>query len=164
MMHDCSDTISVEEVGKVLREAEGLDEIVGMAVFGSLARGEMKPRSDIDIVVVVERDDPAVDMTSLWSRRLRKVTQHFRRDLTVLVYSIISLKRVPTWHTLRMATDAIPVYDPDGRLRRIFDRIVRAAHEAGLRQEMLAGRMTWIKPDLKPREVFKVEIPDDEPL
>ncbi len=46
----------VERVRDSVDESEPVDELVGILVFGSVARGEADRRSDIDVFVVVEGD------------------------------------------------------------------------------------------------------------
>lgn len=49
----------VQEVREEIADAEAVTELVGVVVFGSVARGEADRRSDIDLFVVVEGDRTA---------------------------------------------------------------------------------------------------------
>lgn len=46
----------VDHVRKATTEADDIDDVVGIVVFGSVARGEADRRSDIDVFVVVDGD------------------------------------------------------------------------------------------------------------
>ena len=46
----------VERVRDAVEESDDIDELVGVVVFGSVARGEADRRSDIDLFVVVDGD------------------------------------------------------------------------------------------------------------
>lgn len=46
----------VDRVRSTLADADDVDELVGVVVFGSVARGEADRQSDIDLFVVVEGD------------------------------------------------------------------------------------------------------------
>ncbi|MHC3378872.1 nucleotidyltransferase domain-containing protein [Haloarcula sp. H-GB5] len=46
----------VDRIGDALDESDDIDEIVGVVVFGSVARGEADRRSDIDLFVIVDGD------------------------------------------------------------------------------------------------------------
>lgn len=46
----------VDRIRDALDESDGINELVGVVVFGSVARGEADRRSDIDLFVVVDGD------------------------------------------------------------------------------------------------------------
>lgn len=46
----------VEEVRATVEKADDVDRLVGILVFGSVARGEADRQSDVDVLVVVEGD------------------------------------------------------------------------------------------------------------
>jgi len=49
----------LDEVRAELRDSDGVERLVGVVVFGSVARGEADRQSDIDVLVVVEGDRTA---------------------------------------------------------------------------------------------------------
>jgi hypothetical protein len=55
----------------------------------------------------------------------------FGRDITVLVYDINGLKRVPTWQTLNLVKDACFVYDR-AEIEKIFEKVLQRAEEHGI--------------------------------
>jgi len=62
------DPAIVEELVRRLVEAAHPLRIV---LFGSAARGEMGPNSDLDTLVVVPNDRDCHEVTDLWTRSLR---------------------------------------------------------------------------------------------
>jgi predicted nucleotidyltransferase len=139
---------------KQLKQAEGI------AVFGSLARGyDWHERSDIDIVVVVKkmRGRHGLDTMSTWYHRMRDALSHYRRAVTVLVYTVEMVKEVPSWEALRMCTDAKVVIDNDG-IRKLFKKVVQAAEDAGLRQKWDGRRWLWYKPRMKWNERIEFRV------
>lgn len=53
----------VDDVRSALDEADAIERLVGIVLFGSVARGEADRRSDIDLFVVVEGDRTAARQT-----------------------------------------------------------------------------------------------------
>ena len=137
-----------------LRQAEGI------ALFGSLARGfDWHAHSDIDIVVVVKKKKGrhGLDTASLWDRRIRDALKYYRRDVTVLVYTVELIKEVPHWEALRMCTDTVVLIDNNG-VRKLFKAVVKAAEDAGLRQMWLKDHWAWHKPRQKWNENIEFSV------
>lgn len=112
------------------------DAVVGLAVYGSVARGEAKPDSDVDVLVVCEESVDVDDIYSTTFVRNHGVRE-FRGD------GVIS----ETWYTVEgfvdaaaagssfladVLADAIVLYDPDDVIRD-----VRQEPEAG---DRVSGR------------------------
>lgn len=137
-----------------------LQQVEGIAVFGSLARGfDWHTHSDIDIVVVMQRTRGrhGLETRGVWDRRIRDALRHYGREVTVLVYTVETLKEIPRWETLRMATDAKVVIDNQG-VRKLFKAMVIAAEDAGLKQKWLKDHWAWYKPRLKWGEVIDFRV------
>ena len=137
-----------------------LQQVEGLAVFGSLARGfDWHAHSDIDIVVVVQkmRGRHGLETRGVWDRRIRAALQHYRREVTVMVYTVATLKEIPRWETLRMATDAKVLVDNHG-VRKLFKAMVKAAEDAGLKQTWFNDHWAWYKPNLKWGEVIDFRV------
>lgn len=108
----------------------GKKEILAVGLFGSLARGDFDERSDIDIFVVTEKEIPLKEQDELYYA-FSELIPRFGRDVTVLVYDINGLKRIPTWQTLNLVKDACFVYDR-AEIERIFERVIQRAEEHGI--------------------------------
>lgn len=118
-----------DEVGRLASNL-GKKEILAVGLFGSLARGDFDERSDIDIFVITEREIPLAEQDELYYA-FSELIPRFGRDITILVYDIKGLKRIPTWQTLHMVKDACFLYDRAG-IEGTFRRILQKAAEQGI--------------------------------
>jgi len=105
-------------------------EILAVGLFGSLARGDYDERSDIDIFVITEKEFTIKGQDELYYI-FSELIAKFGRDVTVLVYDIKGLKKIPSWQTLNLVKDAHFVYDPAG-VEEIFKGILQKAEEHGI--------------------------------
>ena len=130
------------------------DRVAAVALFGSVARGEHSERSDFDFLVVVrdfrDRDRRFKIYDALYSV--------LRRDITLIDVDEDSIFRedlVVTPLLLNIAWDGIVLYDPSGRLTRLFERIRRAVQGRLQRYRTRDGKYGWkpVKGDLGPIEV-----------
>lgn len=108
----------------------GKEEVLAVGLFGSMARGDFDERSDIDIFVITEREMPLKEQDELYYA-FSELIPRFGRDITVLVYDINGLKKIPTWQTLQMVKDACFLYDKVG-IEGTFRRILQKAEEQGI--------------------------------
>ncbi len=153
-----------EKYAQVLREALA-QNLVAVVLFGSVARGEAGPASDIDLFVVLE--DAPRGMTQ---RRalLQAAREALLPDLEALwqqgVYAdfveiIRSREEAERFHPvyLDMTEDAVILYDKDGFFQGVLERLRRRLQALGARKERVGRVWYWLlKPDLQPGEVFEV--------
>jgi hypothetical protein len=66
-----------------------------------------------------------------WVIVIHYLIPRFGRDVTVLVYDINGLKRIPTWQTLNLVKDACFVYDR-AEIEKIFKKVLQKAEEHGI--------------------------------
>jgi predicted nucleotidyltransferase len=104
--------------------------ILAVSLFGSLARGDLEERSDIDIFVITEEELSLGEQDELYYA-FSELIPVFRRDVTVLVYDLDSLKSIPTWQTLNLVKDAHFACDRAG-IEKIFKVILQQAEEHGI--------------------------------
>jgi len=104
--------------------------ILAVGLFGSLTRGDLDQRSDIDIFVITEKEILLREQDELYYA-FSELIPKFGRDITVLVYDINGLKRIPTWQTLHLMRDAYFVYDR-AEIDEVFKMILREAGEHGI--------------------------------
>jgi len=132
-------------------------EILGIGVVGSVARRRAKPRSDLDLFVVVEKEEDGDQEKWYW--RLREILDPMERDITVFVYPLSALEEIASWHVLRMASEGCLIYDREGRVSSVFLRIREAAGKAGLEEVEFEGDRIWtMSKSLKPGEVIEVTL------
>lgn len=124
------DTERVNDKVRQIALTLGKKEILAVGLFGSLARGDFDERSDIDIFVITEKELPLGEQDELYYT-FSQLIPVSGRDVTVLVYDINGLKRIPTWQTLNLAKDARFVYDRAG-IEEVFKRILQEAEAHGI--------------------------------
>lgn len=150
-----------EEIKKFfLDHKDLLKEVEAIGLFGSIARGDFTQRSDIDIFIVVPDEVSEREVWIKWNKILRDLLEDFQRDITVLVYSIKSLKEISSWYVLRLASDGKIIYDRSGEVEKIFNRIIQAAIDEGLIEEEFDNHKYWIKRGLKIGESFELRLSD----
>jgi predicted nucleotidyltransferase len=111
---------------KVCNEESGKPNVRGVLLFGSVAKGNVHAKSDVDIVVVKEgqeepikriehdREDIRVDM---WEHSLSCYDRLFQKDWDhsmMFMYSVF----------LNILQKCEILYDPDGKFRAYQDKIV----------------------------------------
>ena len=105
-------------------------EILAVGLFGSLTRGDFDERSDIDIFVITEKEISLREQDELYYA-FSELIPKFGRDITVLVYDINGLKRIPTWQTLNLVKHGCFVYDR-AEIEKIFEMVLQEAEEHGI--------------------------------
>ena len=139
---------TAERVCDVLRNALG-DGLVAMAVFGSHARGEPHPHSDLDLLVVA--DGLPEDL-----RRQRRMLYDLLPDdlemsVQLVVYSRQRfLSNFPSFY-LDLGLDAKVIYDMAGFLEQALERIRTITREAKLARKRLGKEWHWYWTDGRAR-------------
>jgi len=153
-----------EKYAQLAKENLGAN-LVSVALFGSVARGEAKPNSDIDLLIVCEdlpkgmfkrhallepvREQLQGDLERLWK-------QGVYADFTELIYTKDEADRFH-WVYLDMLEDAVILYDESGFLQGIFERLRKRLKELGAQRRTI-GKVRYydLKPDLVPGEVIEL--------
>ena len=148
--------------------AEFGEKLASVVVFGSVARGDANPASDVDMLVVNEGFSESLsdrmDRLARMLTRLEK-TEGFKR---------LRRKGVNTWiqfHPLTpdearlhrpiyldMVEDGVIVYDRDGFMGAVLSEMAERLRRLGAKRVFLKdGTWYWdLKPDIKRGEVVEV--------
>jgi predicted nucleotidyltransferase len=163
------ETPSVEKFkADILALGDCLEETEAVGILGSWARGDTHPRSDLDLFVIAADGEWSIEFEKRWHRRLfEQVAFKYGRDLDLIVYTILDLKRIATWYVLEMADDGIVVYDK-GQVRDLFRQIVQRAIDYGLVKKycFIGGRHRWywtMGRELEPGEIIAFALEGYEP-
>lgn len=141
------------------------ERLVSLAVFGSVARGTMRPDSDIDFLIVADplprgrmarvREFAAVE-TALDAVMQAAARVGVRSSLSP-VFKTPDEVRQGSLLFLDMIEEARILHDRDAFLRTYLDGLRARLRELGARRVMRGGGYYWqLKPDLKPGELISL--------
>jgi hypothetical protein len=149
---------------KELKASFGEDVILSFAVFGSVARGEARPNSDIDILIVhkeVSFNPTGRFVDILFElKRGEEYRRLKERGLDPDPYPIFMTAR-ELWENphilLDLLDEGIILYDT-GLLKERLGALRRRLAELGSKKVVLEnGKWYWdLKPDWKPGEVIEL--------
>lgn len=141
------------------------DRLLAVALFGSAARGEAGPYSDLDLLIVHQGDRKEVHATFVdLVLELRHTTEYqelSRQGILAEPYPLFvsreKLANTP-WILLDIVDHGILLYDPAGILEARLKALRTRLQELGT-QKIVLGDGTWywkLKPDWKPGEVIEL--------
>jgi predicted nucleotidyltransferase len=137
------------------------DDLVAVALFGSVARGEARPDSDLDLYVVTRRPSLGDSrLHGIWGRidasaeYQALVRAGYQATPSAIPHTVDDLARHP-WILLDIAHHGVLLYDPGSVLARELAAVRRRMAELGSKRVELAdGSWYWdLKPDWRPGEV-----------
>jgi len=148
-----------------LKKAFG-DKLVSVVLYGSMARGEWRKDSDIDLLIIIE-DLPK-------SRFLRnKIFAEIEAKLSPIIenlekrgyhHIINPMLKTPdeadkiTPLYLDMVYDAIILYDKNNFFNTVLERLKERLKELGARRIRIGRKWYWdLKPDYKFGDVIEIE-------
>lgn len=156
----------LERYCKILYEHFGT-KLLGIALFGSIARGDWNKNSDIDLLVIVEE----WDKKPVWERirellKLKKKlreTEEYKRAVRKGYFPIIqhyplSRKEALEFHRIYidMCLDGIILYERDKFLTKIIEKVRQKLLLHGAKRITIPGKgYYWILADLKAGEVIE---------
>jgi len=142
-------TSSFKEVVQSLIGEHG-SKIVGVALFGSAARGEGNERSDLDFLVVVREWPWSLERRRLLYKPIYDAVNggaETIRDATVIDVDekdVMNDELEVTPLLLNIAWDAKVLYDPEGKLARFVGKVKKLIDAAGLeRYRTGEGKYGW---------------------
>jgi len=134
------------------------DRLRSVAIYGSVARGTMRPDSDIDVLIVADAlaQSRAARMDE-FERVDRLLADQIAAARDAGVHTIVmpALKtpeelRAGSLLYLDMTDQARILYDPEGLLRGYLDDLARRLQAMGARRVPFGGSYYWeLKPDFR---------------
>jgi hypothetical protein len=141
------------------------ERLVSVVLFGSVARGEATPYSDIDLLIVVDGLPKGriarLDSIRRVDRRVQARLRGLRSggihgDVCPILKSPEEAARVRPLY-LDMVEDAVILYDRDRFFAGVLGRLRKRLRELGsVRRRMGKIRYWELKPDYRPGEVFEL--------
>jgi predicted nucleotidyltransferase len=137
------------------------ERLVSLAVFGSVARGLMRPDSDIDILLVADplprgrmrRIEEFGRVEDALGERLRDAAQAGIQTTLSPVIKTPAEVEYGSFLFLDMTDQARILYDQDGFLRSYLDGLSERLKAMGAKRVYSKGAYYWVlKPGLKPGE------------
>ncbi len=154
----------LNDVCAILRERPGVHSVV---LFGSVARGEQRQRSDVDIIVVSDafpesysaRLDllrPIFQAAKSKESHLKLLKAGYRLSFSAVPYKPEDLVETPPL-LLDVSEDGVILYD-DGLMKRKLAELKERLRALGSKRvRTRTGKWYWVlKPDLKLGEVIKI--------
>ncbi|ADC66546.1 DNA polymerase beta domain protein region [Ferroglobus placidus DSM 10642] len=141
------------------------ERLISVAVFGSVARGEARKDSDIDVLVVIENPPKSRIRRQLEFAEAEKDLENLKDELidkgyfidfSPLILSPEEVKNHPPI-LLDMVEDAIILYDKNDFLRKTLENLKEKLRKLGAKRVRIGKRWYWIlKPDYKFGEVIEI--------
>lgn len=75
--------VSADKIGEAVKHIVAIANPVRVIAFGSRARGDHQPHSDLDLAVVVDRYNPEVDRRPVWRSQIPVLM-----PIDVIVYDV----------------------------------------------------------------------------
>lgn len=141
------------------------DRLISIVLFGSVARGDASPSSDLDLFIVA-RDLPrghfarkrllaaadAAFEAALRAAQDRGIDTRLAR----IVRTPSEAERVVPLY-LDMTEDAVLLYDRDGFFATVLERVRSSLRRLGARRIRRGKSWYWdLKPDFKPGDVIEI--------
>jgi len=144
------------------------EDLVSVVVFGSVARGDAKPSSDTDVLVVARNmprsmsDRMGIMVKVLMNLEKTETCRELREKgvCTWIQFHPLSIEEAglnrPIY--LDMVEDAVILLDKNGFMKNVFDKLRKRLEELKARRVYLEdGSWFWdLKPDIKRGEVVEI--------
>jgi predicted nucleotidyltransferase len=152
----------LEKLTKLLQE-EFQDKLISVVLYGSVARGDNRKDSDIDLLLVI-KDLPKTitERVILFDKVERKLDDYIMRLMDDGYYITFSPVLKTPEEAMRfspiymdMTEDAIILYDKNGFFRKVLEKTKKRLEELGFERVWLSKKVWyWRKRDYKFGEII----------
>ncbi|MCX6842037.1 MAG: nucleotidyltransferase domain-containing protein [candidate division WOR-3 bacterium] len=154
-------------LGRLLTELKGRfrDRLLGVVLFGSVARRQARAGSDLDVLVVIEESSLESDLEVVAACARTEASaayedfrsRHTAMPIVPIATDSARLKANPLI-LLDMLDEGVVLHDPAGVMDDLFGRLRAKLETLGAKKVRLEhGRWMWfLKPDWRPSEVVEV--------
>jgi len=154
----------IERLIEALKRKYG-DKFISLVVFGSVARGEARKDSDVDLLLVVdsipkrrlERQREFMEVEKELEGYLNELfDEGYFIDFSPIIKTPEEAMRLSPLY-LDMVEDAIIAYDKDDFFMKILGRVRKRLEELGSKRVRMGRKWYWIlKPDYRFGEVIRI--------
>ncbi len=141
------------------------DDLVSVVLFGSVARGEARPDSDVDLIIVIRnlprgrfrRQDLFMEVEKELEPLLKELEEqgYYIEFSPILKTPEEASKVVPLY--LDLVEDAVLLYDRDDFFRNILENLRRRLRELGAERVKFGKLWYWrLKRDYRFGEVIEI--------
>lgn len=154
----------IKRLLEALKEKYG-DRLVSVVLFGSVARGEARKDSDIDILLVVEnlpksrvkRQEEFLEIENRMGSLDNLMDEGYMIDFSPIIRTPEEIIRFPPI-LLDLVEDGVILYDKNEFFKNILERMREKMRELGSKRVRMGKKWFWVlKPDYKFGEVIKIE-------
>ncbi|MDP2871694.1 MAG: nucleotidyltransferase domain-containing protein [Bacillota bacterium] len=141
------------------------DQLVSVVLFGSVARQQCTPTSDIDLIVVLREAPRAAGPRRAILEPVRASLQplldDFWRegvftDFTELIFAVGEARKTHRLF-LEVIEDGVILYDSGGFFAGVLERLGAALRQMGAQRKTVGNLRYWdLKPDFKPGDVVEI--------
>ena len=154
----------IHKLLKLLKEKFG-EDLISLAIYGSVARGDNKRDSDIDLFIVVKNLPPTTIeririFDSLELLLEEDIKEMFSKGYYVSFSPIMktpeeAMRFSPLY--MDITEDAVLIYDKENFLQNLLQRIRKKLNELGYERIWLGKKWYWRKKDFKFGEVVEFD-------
>lgn len=155
----------LEKLVEALKRRYG-DRFFSLVIFGSVARGEMRRDSDVDLLLIIdsiskgrlERQGEFMEVEREIEDYLNMLlAEGYFIDFSPIIKTPLEAAKISPLY-LDMVEDAVILYDKDGFFKNILERVRNRLRELGSKRIEVGKRWYWIlKPDYRFGEVIEIE-------
>ena len=143
------------------------DGLLSVVLYGSVARGKAKPESDIDLLILYEKEK--IDLNKIFPKIIieARETNEYKKlwengiyaEVSPYLVTIEELKENPLI-LLDIMEEGIVLFDKDECFKSLMEKFKEKIKELGSRKVFLPdGSYYWeLKPDWKPGEIVEIKI------
>ncbi len=163
----CSEVVSkaLARLLEALKEGLG-GKLVSVVLYGSYARGQMEPESDVDLLIVSESlPISSLERQAFFTKIIGAIESSIRAELSETdwfpyISAILKTPREADRISriyFDMIEEAKILYDPTGFFEGVLKKAKAQLERLGARKIQVGKMWYWdLKPDYQPGEIFEI--------
>lgn len=143
------------------------DNVLGIVLFGSVARGTANPNSDIDMLVLLKKKSKRIIhkliKINIESYDWRENQILLKKGIYTKIFDIKKTEpelRENPLLLLDILDHGIVLYDPQNKVKQLLADLAKKLQELGAKKVVFEdGKWYWdLKPDWKPGEIVEIKL------